>query len=154
MPVFNQIIQQGQGSLGPSALQQIGPVFEAEIAIPSALEQILTQKQQAIPAPIKGHALIDTGATFSAVDESAMLRLGVPPVGLIQTGTADGQHLANSYPAKFTLLIASGSISFESPRATGVNLKAQPYVALIGRDVLANGILIYNGGMGIVTLAF
>jgi hypothetical protein len=82
-----------------------------------------------------------------------MATLGVPPVGIIQTGTAGGQVWANQYPAKFTLFVGGGSFSFESPRATGVKITGQPYIALIGRDVLSKVVMIYNGGMGIITIA-
>ncbi len=82
-----------------------------------------------------------------------MTKLGIPPVGLIQLGTAGGQHLGNLYPAKFTLFVAGGSFSFESPRATGAKIMGQPYIALIGLDVLANVVMIYNGGMGVITMA-
>ena|ERR1700733_4083619 len=153
MPVFNQIFPQGQGILGPSTLQQLGPVFEAEIAIPFALQQTLIASNKPVNPPVRGRALIDTGATLSAVDDSVMTKLGVPPVGLIQLGTAGGQQMANLYPAKFTLFVAGGSFSFESPRATGVQMTGQPYIALIGRDVLANVTLIYNGGLGVITIA-
>src|SRR5271170_3049260 len=130
MPVFNQIIQEGQGGFGPSALQQLGPVFDAEIAVPSALQEMLTAAGRPVPPPVKGRALIDTGATFSAVDDRIMVQLGIPPVGLVQMGTAGGRQTANQYPARFTLLVGAGSISFESPRATGVNITGQPYIAL------------------------
>ena len=152
MPVFNQIIPQGQGVLGPLTLQQLGPVFDAEISVPSALQEMLIANGKPVPPPEKGRALIDTGATFSAVENSVMTRLGVPPVGIMRLGTADGQHMANQYPAKFTLLLGGGSFSFESTRASGVNMAGQPYIALIGRDLLASVVMIYNGGLGIVTL--
>jgi hypothetical protein len=153
MPVFNQIIQESQGNFGSTGLQQLGPVFEAEIAVPAALQEMLTAAGRPIPAPVKGRALIDTGATFSAVDDRIMTQLGIPPVGLVQLGTAGGRQMANQYPAKFTLIVGGGSISFESPRATGVNISGQPYIALVGRDVLANVVMIYNGGMGFITIA-
>lgn len=154
MPVFNQIIQQqGQGALGPLALQQIGSVFDEEISVPTALQEALIAKGLTVPPPERGRALIDTGATFSAVENTIMTRLGVPPVGITSVGTAGGRHMANQYPAKFTLTLGNGSISFEIPRATGVNMTDQPYIALIGRNLLANVVMIYNGGLGIITLA-
>ena len=120
MPVFNQIIQQqGQGALGPLALQQIGSVFDEEISVPTALQEALIAKGLTVPPPERGRALIDTGATFSAVENTIMTRLGVPPVGITSVGTAGGRHMANQYPAKFTLTLGNGSISFEIPRATG-----------------------------------
>jgi hypothetical protein len=158
MPIVNQIfpqVQAGQSGLGPLTLQQVWPSFDIEIPVPSALQEILTQNRQIVPPPARGRALIDTGATLSAVDEAVMIGLGVPVVGQIRSGTVGGQHTMNQYPARFTFNNIGGiSLSFESTRATGVRLAGQGFVALVGRDVLANMVLIYNGPMGTVTLTF
>jgi len=151
MPVVNRIYPQPPGNIGPATLQQNGPLFDIEIAVPSALEQFLIQRGQPIPQPIKGQALVDTGATFSAVEDNVIKRLGVNPVGRMQTGTAGGPQVQNVYPARF--IFAGLGIVFETGRATGVNLTGTGVVALIGRDVLSNTVFIYNGPMGTVTLS-
>lgn len=120
MPVVNRIYPQPPGNIGPAILQQNGPVFDIEIAVPSALEQFLTQNHQPVPTPVRGQALVDTGATFSAVEDSVITGLGVKPVGLIQTGTAGGPQVQNVYPARF--IFTGLGIVFETGRATGVNL--------------------------------
>lgn len=127
----------------------------SELCVTAAMEQILKQNGQAIPQPVKGQALIDTGATFSAVDEAVIMGLGVPPVGRIHSGTAGGQVKMNQYPTRFTFNNLGGvSLAFEATRATGVKLTGQGFIALIGRDVLANMLFLYNGVMGTVTLGF
>jgi len=136
-------------------LFQSGPTFDIEITVPSALEHQLIAKGIVVPPPVKGQALIDTGATFSAVDESIMETLGIPPVGMIQSGTAGGKYTLNQYPAKLTFInIGELSLSFEPMRATGANLTGQPYIALIGRDVLTGIILVYNGSLGVVNIGY
>ena len=158
MPIVNRIfpqVQAGQSGLGPLTLQQVGPAFDIEISIPSAMEQILKQGGQPIPQPAKGQALIDTGATFSAVDQAVMTSLGVPPVGQIHSGTAGGQVRMNQYPARFMFSnLGTVSLAFEATRATGVQLTGQGLIALIGRDVLANLLFFYNGPLGTVSMGF
>jgi len=151
MPIYN-IASQGPPGVPPSAaLHQAGPILPIQVAIPLALENQLRQTGQAVPQPISGSALIDTGATFSAVDDTLFQRLGVPPIGLSPTGTAGGPAQLNVYPARFIL---PGSVQVGFSRVTGVHLTGQPMIALIGRDVLTSMLLVYNGPQGTVTLTF
>jgi hypothetical protein len=87
---------------------------------------------------------------MSSVDDAAIRSLGVSPVGLINTGTAGGPQLQNMYPARFVLGV--GWI-FEFSRVTGSNLTGTGLIALIGRDVLSKTVLVYNGTMGVFSLA-
>ncbi len=81
--------------------------------------------------------------------------LGIPPVGMIQAGTADGKQTLNQYPARLSFInIGELSLSFEPIRATGADLSGQPYIALIGRDVLTGVILVYNGSLGVVNIGY
>jgi predicted aspartyl protease len=103
-----------------------------------------------IPEPISGQALVDTGATFSAIDEGIADKLGVKPIGLAPSGTAGGEVMLNIYAARFILPL---NIQVGFSRATGVRLAGQQYIALIGRDVLSQMILVYNGPAGLISLA-
>lgn len=77
MPVYNfghYLVPQGTGqapSPFPAGLRMSGPVIPVQIEIPSALADRLQQSGQAIPAPVSGLALVDTGASVSAVDAGA-----------------------------------------------------------------------------------
>jgi hypothetical protein len=151
MPILNGVVLQPPGNvLGPAALQQNGPIIEVQVAIPSALEQLFVRQNQPVPPPVRGRALIDTGATMSSVDDTAIRSLGVSPVGLINTGTAGGPQLQSMYPARFMLGVGW---TFEFSRVTGSNLTGTGLIALIGRDVLSRTVLVYNGTMGVFSLA-
>ena len=39
------------------------------------------------------------------------------------------------------------------PRAIGAKLKDKGFIAIIGRDILQNCMLVYNGGIGTITLS-
>ena len=92
MPVFefayNIPAIQGQSPISPAnALQFLGPIIPVQIAVPSALEQQLKRENQLVPPPMAGDALIDTGASISAVDDSVIRTLGVAPISLANVGT-------------------------------------------------------------------
>src|SRR5438094_819670 len=120
MPVFNKFFLPAPGTVGAAALQQGGPLFSVEISVPSPLEQQLRQSGQAIPPPERGMALLDTGATISAVDDGVIRKLGVSPIGLTTTGTAGGPAQQNLYPARF--LFPELTFGVEFNRALGANL--------------------------------
>lgn len=156
MPVYDGEFRDSSGRPGPAALLHVGPVLPVEVTIPSALSDYLSKQGQQIPTPVSGLALIDTGATRSCVDSQAISSLGVNPIGISFLGTARGQSRHHLYPAKFVFAAIKFEIEFSS--AVGVDLSGQgvggqQLVALIGRDVLLRGVLIYHGTLGTFSLA-
>lgn len=160
MPVYNQgFFGSNQPQHQPQALAQLGPIFQVQVAIPTPLEQLLTSQNQQVPLPVSGIALIDTGATRSAVDTQAISALGLSQIGVVPLGTAQGPTQAPLFPARF--IIAAGTpaqIVIEFSSVVGVNLDGQVIlgqnvIALIGRDVLSRCIFVYNGTLGEYTLA-
>ncbi|HHT9141405.1 MAG: aspartyl protease family protein [Planctomycetes bacterium] len=132
-------------------------MLEVEIAVPSALVQYLTTQNLSIPPSVSGFALIDTGATRSCIDEQAVSTLGVNPIGTTTTMTAAGPVQQSLYPARLRFPVHGFEVEFNS--AIGVNLKGQgvgdkPLIALIGRDILAKTVFIYNGFGGFFTFAY
>jgi hypothetical protein len=182
VPTLNKIYGiQGQaaGTLGPGALRDIGPVLQVEISVPNILAALLAQQGQAIPAPLTGLALVDTGARTTCVDGNSFAQLGVNPIGVVNVLTAAGAAQQPIYPARFRFPEGNLDIEFNSvigadltgqviPLAanpggaplpvavppvnappTGVNL-----IALIGRDLLSTFTMTYHGQIGLVTLSF
>lgn len=137
-------------------LQREGPVLEVEVAVSSSLARYLAEKKLPIPEPVKGMALIDSGATGSAVDREVIGQLGVKPMGERTVFTAGGPDRQNRYAARFIFL--RPKMSFEFSSVIGANLKGQSVVGrdlivLLGRDVLSRCIFIYNGVNASYTLA-
>lgn len=130
----------------------MGPVIQVRVsAAPSVAQTILT-KGGTLPPPVDGIALIDTGAanTCIDVDVAAMLNLPVTGQGSITSAT----HAAipcNLHPIEME--VVAWPVKFGTNRAMGANLKAHGIVALIGRDLLRNCILIYNGTAGTFSLS-
>lgn len=89
-------------------------------------------------------ALIDTGATHSCIDEETVAQL----LKLIardkqKVGNAGGSSEQFLYDAGFKLPLPSTPII--ALQVFGIDLKIQPYKALIGRDVLKFSNFIYSG---------
>lgn len=153
------IIKKGQqrGDSFPSGLKQNGPVVELEVAVPSSLAEYLTKEKLPVPQPVKGLALFDTGATISAVDSQVLDQLGVKPIGVVTVLIAGGPQNQNCYPARF--IFRQPELFFEFGFVLGANLKKQSVmgrdlIALIGRDLLARTVFVYDGINAICTVAF
>jgi hypothetical protein len=151
MPVYNSPPAQGPQPAS-LVLRLRGPVLPVEISIPAALLRRLAQQGSLPPTPQPGLALVDTGASLSAVDDEIVRTLGIVPVGQTQIHTAGGIISRPLYPLRFSFPgIGLPPITFR--RVAGSALQSQGIIALLGRDVLANFILIYNGSAGTFSLA-
>lgn len=103
-----------------------------------------------MPAPVEVSALIDTGATMSAIDRETVrrLRLRILRSQLTATPAASPAWLP-VYAVRF--LVPGAEI--ETTAVEGV-MRGHGAQAIIGRDVLAHGILVYVGNAGQCTIAF
>lgn len=152
MSIISRIYFPLPGQLGLNTLAKDGPTVEVEISITTILQQNFQAKDLAIPTPVKGTALIDTGATISCIDDTVASKLGINPTGQINSGGMAGSSKRNLYPAKLTILAGNQRWQFESTGVIGVNIIYMGLIALIGRDFLSKGIMVYNGFLGIVDL--
>ena len=131
-----------------------GPIVAIEIHVPTVIAQQLTAANQPVPAPASGLALVDTGATLTSVHEPILQALGLHPVGPITSGTAAGLVVQNAYAAQ--IRIPSTGTVLELAPVGAVDLKGQivqvpgnpPLIALLGRNLLMHGVLVYNGSAG------
>lgn len=160
MPVFtSQLFENtpdGRSKINPAILIKQGPFLEVFVSIPQALAEFYTKENIPTPSPISGIALIDTGASKSCVHGPIMRELKVSPINTATTYTAAGSVIHSLYPAHFTFPAPKIEIDFAS--VVGVDLSGQTIggkqlIALIGRDVLAMGMLVYNGSTGSYSLA-
>src|SRR5207249_3732544 len=101
--------------------------------------------------PATGNALIDTGATITAVDNSIVQQLGIKPTGVRSVGTAGGTSQQPVYP--ILIKLPAHNIAMQVGSATGATLGQLGIIALLGRDFLQNTLLIYDGPRGIILLA-
>ena len=97
-------------------------------------------------------ALIDTGAGESAIDEELAKQLQLPLIDRIDGSGIGGTEKFNVYLGHIRIA-ALGYVQYG--RFMGVRLKAgnQPHQALLGRSLLRQMILVYDGRDGTCRLA-
>lgn len=102
--------------------------------------------------PAVGSALIDTGAYQTCIDRAAAesVRMAVIGSGKVTSATEVNAHTP-IYAAR--IVVEGTPITIDARSVYGLNLAPQGLVALIGRDVLAQCVLIYNGSDGSFSLS-
>ena len=97
--------------------------------------------------------MIDTGSAVTVLSSSIIQALGLESFGRtdIFTPSSDSQHSARSYVVDITL---PNGEALHDIIAVEALLDGQNIQALIGRDVLLHGLLIYVGYMDQFTLSF
>jgi len=112
------------------------------------------------PEPQVIRALIDTGASFTSIDPSALDALSLTPTGTIEIvtpSTGQGTHTANTYDVDLQIWAGADDppLLLQNLRVGSCELFVRQGIhALIGRDILSNCILIYNGDMAQFSLCF
>ena len=159
-PILNKRYTQADNQPLPDFLREGGPFLQVLVHVPSALAALLSSQNQVVPPPQPGLALIDTGASGTCVHEPILTGLGLSPIGSTTSGTAAGPTQHDLYAVRLEFNADGIDREFNSVAAVDlsgqfVNLNTgnQPIVALIGRDVMQDWLLVYNGPLGVITIA-
>ena len=136
-----------------------GPLVDVWLAVSAPREAALTQANLAVPAPIKIRALLDTGASCTAIDPAVITKLQVPVTGttsILTPSTAGVAHTCNQYDVLLAILDPNGNPLYFSTSVPVIEsaLASQGIEGLIGRDVLGGALFIYNGTAGHFTLSY
>jgi len=137
-----------------------GPVLSAFVAVSQARHAALTAAGQPVPSPVPIRALVDTGASCTCVDASVLAALGLTPTGSTQMmtpSTGATPHEALQYDVALAIPAAPPNpqpFYKHTLPVVGSELSIQGIDALIGRDILKDCLLTYNGVVGFFTLAF
>jgi hypothetical protein len=117
-----------------------------------------------IPPAVRVQALVDTGADTTCLDPNALVTLtavGVTPlrIGLVNVPTLGGLRPMVEYTVSLTIPPPGGMPSRGGLTLCNLPVVEQPlgqigYEALLGRDVLAHCVLIYDGPSRAYTLAY
>jgi len=97
--------------------------------------------------------LVDTGASMTCIDETVLLNLGIPRVGTAEVHTPSGTVEQGIYMCGLAFP-GSGIPSIGQIAVVGSTLAGQNIIGLLGRNLLARGLLVYNGGAGHWSIAF
>jgi predicted aspartyl protease len=133
-----------------SDLRARGPVATINIAVSAAAESALTAAGQAIPQPVQVTALIDTGASVTAISQGIAQQLGLQPVG-IQSVSTPSSPSANM--PLYAIRVVLNTVVFDVTAIEANGLAAQGIGALLGRDVLSQAVFVYIGYANEFTIA-
>ena len=130
--------------------ENFGAIVQVELRLPRDLK-----REQRIlgvhSGTVVGEALIDTGSDVTAFDLGAAERAGLVKRGAGRLSTVLGRH-DGQVPLLLGEMEVTGFGIFVL-RGRGFHLSHLDYVAVIGRDILRHGILVYNGKEGWATLS-
>jgi predicted aspartyl protease len=119
--------------------------------IGTPVDDALKKSGASLPAPVPITGMIDTGATGTVVQPDVARKLGLQPVGVVTISTPSSENVP-CYQYIVRLIFPSNviveAIAVEAP------LKGQHIQCLVGRDVLAHGILVYTGYINQFSLSF
>jgi len=135
---------------------QSGPILSAAVGVSEARAAALTAADQPIPPLVPIRALVDTGASCTCVDPSVLAALSLTPTGSVSVNTPSTgatPHSADQYDVG--LAIPNGTpLVLQTIPVVAAELLPQGFHALIGRDILDQCLLVYNGKIRLFTLAF
>jgi hypothetical protein len=130
------------------------------VAVSQARREALTAAGQDVPLATSIRALVDTGASCTCVDPAVLTALQLSATGSVAVhtpSTGAALHYAEQYDVSLVIPGAGTHhlpLTIDAVPVIAADLAVQGIHALIGRDVLQDCILIYNGAVGEFTLAF
>lgn len=136
-----------------------GPLLIAHIGVSVPRMQAIVAANQQVPPAITGTFLLDTGASGTCVDATFIAQLGLQPTGtvpIMTPSTGTGVHHCDQFDVSLFIPGATQGQGHLIPAVPiiATHLKNQGIDGLIGRDVLDNCTLIYNGSAKFFTLAY
>jgi hypothetical protein len=137
-----------------------GPHVTVAIALSAPHRDALIAAGKTPPNPVLGTFLIDTGASGTVIDPQFMAPLGLTPKGavMVQTPSTNGLPVAcPTYDVMLIILSGNPAVSpflVDALPVMEASLRSQGIDGLIGRDVLAKCVLIYNGISGNYVLSY
>lgn len=146
-------------------IQPAGCLVDIALHVGESRYRLLKQAGLPLPARFQGIGLTDPGASSTVIDQSVVSLLGLQSIGVAPRFTSTTgaiPHLCNVYdvsvwfPQPPTLVQAQPGahpIHLTLP-VSEADFSVSGFHVLIGRDILARGVFIYNGLTGRFTLAF
>lgn len=135
----------------------LGPLIDISVRVTSARADALKAAQKPVPPAVHLRALVDTGASCCVLDPSVIDQLELSPTGQSSVhtpSTGENAHQCFTYDVYLSLIHPELKRNFQSIPVMQLELKAQGIDALIGRDVLSECLMVYDGSEETFSLAF
>jgi len=132
-------------------LQAMGALVDMGVWIGTPVEEALKKAGSKVPEPVAVKGMIDTGATGSVIQPAIAQQLGLQPVGVVSISTPTSENVpCPQFVVRFLLPnnVIAECLATEAP------LQGQHIQCLLGRDLLAAGVLVYTGYINQFTLSF
>ena len=137
--------QLGQSQLTES-LRGRGPILPIQIGLPQAAEASIRQNGEVPGAMEEVQALVDTGASITAINMATAERLGLIPTGSVQVGGVTGVDTRPLYGVR--VVMPEPGFTFDPIEVAGANLNVPDFEVLIGRNLLCSILMTYDGPRG------
>lgn len=133
-----------------------GPIVQLVVGVSMPRMVALQAAQLPTPQPRQIFGLIDTGASCTAIDSPIIRSLGINPTGTTQIltpSTGGVPHQCDQYDVGIAIVMQQLHFMRVTLAVIESDLSNQPIDALIGRDLLSQCMMIYNGPDGYISLA-
>lgn len=134
-----------------------GPLIDLSVGVSAQRRKALERAGMTVPSFQKARALIDTGASATCIDPAVLKPLGLTPTGTIHIhtpSTSGKPYVCEQFDVALGIDHPKHPMVLLTVPVIATELASQGISALIGRDVLASCLLIYDGTAGSFTLAF
>ncbi len=138
-------------------ISALGPTLDVRIGVSQPRAQALGAAGQPVPSPLNAHVLIDTGASCTCIDAAILAALKLPPSGsaFVSTpSTGIAPHIANQFDVSLTLYHPALFRWWGAVPVVEAVLAPQGIGGLIGRDILAYCLFMYDGPANLFILGF
>ncbi|NQU19863.1 MAG: hypothetical protein HQ567_01165 [Candidatus Nealsonbacteria bacterium] len=136
-----------------------GAFFQIALAVSGPRSRVMEAAKEDVPPPVVTRGMVDTGASGTAVDTSIIKQLGLTPTGMVSMHTPSTKgtpEQVNQFDVAILILMEDQHIHVADLVLPVIEteLLHQGFGVLIGRDVLAKALLIYDGRNQRLTAAF
>ena len=138
-------------------LGALGPTLDVLVGVSQPRASALVAAGQPVPPSVTAHVLIDTGASCTCVDASVLAGLNLTPTGSVPINTPSTDttpHPANQFDVSLTLMHPAISLALGVVPVVEICLATPGVRGLIGRDILANCIFVYDGRANLFIFGF
>lgn len=132
-------------------LQKDGPRISIEISIPSFERREGAAIGLEYPPPFGITAVLDTGASLTVVNPEVASHCKLRPTGFANVASVEHFDRYKQHAA-WIRFPGAALRDFDGIPVVACKISRQPYACLIGRDILRNWQLTYNGAAGTVLI--